>query len=116
MKGRENGMKQKPDMRREKRHETKAKCEGKGKTAKYVGKKGMKQKRYEEKNSIKQKPNMKEREKRHETKAKQEGNKSNRVRQSDAILGVIVLSMIALLFILQVVVTLKICLNSITSM
>ena len=37
MKGRENGMKQKPDMRREKRHETKAKCEGKGKTAKYIG-------------------------------------------------------------------------------
>ena len=43
-------------------------------------------------------------------------NKSNRVRQSDAIFGVIVLLMKALLFILLVVVTLKICLNNITSM
>ena len=42
-------------------------------------------------------------------------NKSNRVRQSDAIFGVMVLLMIALLLILLVV-TLKICLNSITSM
>ena len=45
-----------------------------------------------------------------------EKNKSNRVRQSDAIFGVIVLLMIALLFILLVVVTLKICLDSIPSM
>ena len=43
------------------------------------------------------------------------GNKSNRVRQSDAICGVMVLLMIALLFILLVIITLKICLNSITS-
>ena len=43
-------------------------------------------------------------------------NKSNRVRQSDAIFGVMVLLMIALLFILLVVVMLKIYLNSIISM
>ena len=45
-------------------------------------------------------------------------NKSNRVRQSHAILGVMVLFMIALLIILQLVLvaTLKTCLNGITSM
>ena len=43
-------------------------------------------------------------------------NKSNRVRQSDAIFGVMALLMIALLFILLVVVMLRICLNSIISM
>ena len=43
-------------------------------------------------------------------------NKSNRVRQSNAIFGVMILVMVALLLLSLVVVTLKNCLNSITFM
>ena len=69
----------------EKQHETKAKYEGKRKTAKYVGKNGMKQKPYEGNNSIKQRPDMKVREKWHETKAKYVGK--NGMKQKPNVQG-----------------------------